>query len=134
MVTSIGLLVGIPSLLTVIFTNQPFYGVPSILFNPNNVYFHLFGLHEVPLNGIFLSTVLVTAVVLLAMVVLMRFTNLGLKMRATVENRRLVQLDGIQRQPGRRVGLGYLQPAGRPRRRPACPPVRPIRNRRTTSP
>jgi branched-chain amino acid transport system permease protein len=95
LVTSIGLLVGIPSLLTVIFTNQPFYGVPSILFNPNNVYFHLFGLHEVPLNGTFLSTVLVTAVVLLAMVVLMRFTNLGLKMRATVENRRLVQLDGI---------------------------------------
>ena len=95
LVTSIGLLVGIPSLLTVIFTNQPFYGVPSILFNPNNVYFHLFGLHEVPLNGIFLSTVLVTAVVLLAMVVLMRFTNLGLKMRATVENRRLVGVDGI---------------------------------------
>ena len=44
LVTGIGLLVGIPSLLTVIFTNHPIYGVPSILFNPNDVYFHLFGL------------------------------------------------------------------------------------------
>ena len=94
-VTSISLLVGIPSLLTVIFTNQPFYDVPSILFNPNDVYFHLFGLQAVPINGIFLSTVLVTAVVLVAMVVLMRFTSLGLKMRGAIESRRLVQLDGV---------------------------------------
>ncbi len=94
-VTGISLLVGIPSLLTVIFTNQPFYNVPSILFNPNDVYFHLFGLQDVPINGIFLSTVIVTAVVLVAMVVLMRYTSLGLKMRGAVESRRLVQLDGI---------------------------------------
>jgi len=94
-VTGISLLVGIPSLLTVIFTNQNFYAVPSILFNPDTVYFHLFGLQDVPINGIFLATVIVTAVMLVAMVVLMRFTSLGLKMRGAVESPRLVQLDGI---------------------------------------
>ena len=37
----------------------------------------------------------VTAAVLIALVVLMRFTSLGLQMRGAVESRRLVQLDGV---------------------------------------
>ena len=94
-VTGIALLVGIPALLPVIFGNENYYNPPSVLFNPNIVYFHLFGLQNIPINGIFLSTVVVTAVVLVAMVVLMRFTGVGLQMRGAVESRRLVQLDGV---------------------------------------
>ena len=94
-VTGISLLVGIPALIPVIFGNENYYNPPSVLFNPNIVYFHLFGLQNIPINGIFLSTVVVTAVVLVAMVVLMRFTGIGLQMRGAVESRRLVQLDGV---------------------------------------
>lgn len=41
------------------------------------------------------TAVVFTAVVLVAMVILIRFTSLGLQMRGAVESRRLVQLDGV---------------------------------------
>ena len=94
-VTGISLLVGIPALLSVVFGNANIYDVPSVAFNPTTVYFHLFGLAGVPINGIFLSAVVCTAVLLVVLVVLMRGTGLGLRMRAAVESRRLVQLDGV---------------------------------------
>jgi branched-subunit amino acid ABC-type transport system permease component len=92
LVTGISLFVGIPALLPVLFGSQNQYNSPSILFNPNTVYFRV---AQTPVNGIYLSSVVVTAVVLVALVVLMRFTNLGLQMRGAVESRRLVQLDGV---------------------------------------
>ncbi len=92
LVTGLSLFVGIPALLPVLFGSQNQYNSPSILFNPETVYFRLAG---TPVNGIYLSSVIVTAVVLVALVVLMRFTNLGLQMRGAVESRRLVQLDGV---------------------------------------
>jgi len=91
-VTGIALLVGIPSLLPVVFGNENLYNAPSVLFNINTVYLHIAGQ---PINGISVSSVLFTAVVLVALVVLMRCTSLGLQMRAAVESRRLVQLDGV---------------------------------------
>ena len=91
-VTGIALLVGIPALLPVIFGNQTLYNPPTILFNQDNVYFTLSGY---PVNGHDLSVVVVTAVALAAVLLLMRFTALGLYMRAAVESRRLVQLDGV---------------------------------------
>jgi len=94
-VTGISLLVGIPALLSVVFGSGNLVDVPSIAFNPTTVYFHLFGLADVPINGIFLSAVVVTAIILAVLVVLMRGTSLGLQMRAAVESRRLVQLDGV---------------------------------------
>lgn len=90
-VTGIALLVGIPSLLSVIFGNQTLYNPPTILFNQDTVYFTLSGY---PVNGHDLSVVVVTAAALVAVLVLMRFTDLGLKMRAAVESRRLMQLEG----------------------------------------
>ncbi len=92
LVTGISLFVGIPSLLSVIFGNNNTYGPPSILFNPDTVYFHLFG---TPVNGVDVTTVVTTVVVLVALVLLMRFTNLGLQMRGAVESRRLIELDGV---------------------------------------
>jgi branched-chain amino acid transport system permease protein len=91
-VTSICLAVGIPALLPVFFGNQTLLNPPSILFEQSTVYFTFFG---TPVNGAFLSSIIVTALALLALVVLMRFTPLGLQMRGAVESRRLVQLDGV---------------------------------------
>jgi len=94
MVCSLALLVGIPSLLPVIFGNQNLDATATIapFFNPNVVYFTLWG---TPINGIYLSTVSVTVLVLVLLTILLRYTNLGLQMRAAVESRRLVQLDGV---------------------------------------
>ena len=94
MVCSLALLVGIPSLLPVIFGPQNLDATATILpfFNPNVVYFTIAG---TPINGIYLATISVTVVVLVLLTILLRFTNLGLQMRAAVESRRLVQLDGV---------------------------------------
>lgn len=94
MVCSLALLVGIPSLLPVIFGPQNLDATATILpfFNPNNVYLTIWG---TPINGIYLSTISATAVVLVLLTVLLRGTNLGLQMRGAVESRRLVQLDGV---------------------------------------
>jgi branched-chain amino acid transport system permease protein len=91
-VTGIALLVGIPALLPVIFGSQTLYNPPTILFDQNTVYVTLSGY---PVNGHDLSVVVVTAIALTAVLVLMKFTALGLYMRAAVESRRLVQLDGV---------------------------------------
>jgi ABC-type branched-subunit amino acid transport system permease subunit len=94
LVCSIALLVGIPSVLPVIFGKQNLDATATIapFFNPNVVYFTLWG---TPINGIYLSTVSVTVVVLVLLTVLLRYTSLGLQMRAAVESRHLVQLDGV---------------------------------------
>jgi branched-subunit amino acid ABC-type transport system permease component len=94
MVCSLALLVGIPSLMPVFFGNQNLDATATILpfFDPNTVYFTLW---NTPINGIYLSTISVTAVVLVLLTILLRYTALGLQMRAAVESRRLVQLDGV---------------------------------------
>ncbi len=94
-VTGLSLLVGIPSLLPVVFGNSNVVGVPSIAFNPDTVYFHLFGMALVPVNGIDLSAAVFTVGILVVLVLLLRTTFLGLEMRAAVESRRLVQLQGV---------------------------------------
>lgn len=101
-VTGLALLVAIPELLPVLLGNQNIYATPSVLFQPDTVYFRIF---DTPINGIYLSSVVVTAVVLVLLVGLMRFTNLGLQMRGAVESRRLVQLDGIN--AGRVVAVAW---------------------------
>ncbi len=94
LVVSIAMLVGIPSILPVIFGPQNLDATATIFpfFNPNVVYFTILG---TPINGIYLSTISVTVVVLILLTILMRFTSLGLQMRGAVESRRLVQLDGV---------------------------------------
>jgi branched-chain amino acid transport system permease protein len=94
MVCSLALLVGIPNLLPVFFGNQNLDDTATILpfFDPNTVYFTLWG---TPINGIYLSTISATAVILVLLTILLRYTSLGLQMRAAVESRRLVQLDGV---------------------------------------
>jgi len=103
LVTGISLFVGIPSLLAVLFGSGNTYSPPSILFDPNTVYFRVFG---TPVNGIYITTVLTTAVILIALVALMRFTSLGLQMRGAVESRRLIELDGVN--AGRVVATAWM--------------------------
>jgi len=102
LVTGIALFVGIPALLPVLFGSANQYNSPSILFNPDTVYFRV---ASTPINGIYLSSVVVTVAVLVALVILMRFTNLGLQMRGAVESRRLVQLDGVN--SGRVIAIAW---------------------------
>ncbi len=101
-VTGIALLVGIPALLPVIFGNQTLYNPPTLLFNQETVYFTLSGY---PVNGHDLSVVVITAAVMVAVLVMMRFTGLGLFMRAAVESRRLVELEGVN--AGRVVSIAW---------------------------
>src|SRR3984957_4934535 len=102
LICSISMLVGIPTILPVIFGPQNLDDTATIFpfFNPNVVYFTVAG---TPINGIYLATITVTAVVLVALTVLLRYTSLGLQMRAAVESRRLVQLDRVNS-----GGLGAL--------------------------
>ena len=94
LVVSIAMLVGIPSLLPVLFGAQNLDDTATIFpfFNPNVVYFRVWG---TPINGIYLAVISVTVVVLVVLTAVLRFTNLGLQMRAAVESRRLVELDGV---------------------------------------
>jgi len=101
-VTGITLFVGMPALLPIFFGSQNLQNAPSILLNINNVYFHIFSR---PINGRERATMVVTVVVLVAVVVLMRFTPLGLQMRGAVESRRLVELDGVN--AGRVVAVAW---------------------------
>jgi branched-chain amino acid transport system permease protein len=91
-VMGIAILVGLPTLIPVIFGNQNLYNAPSLLWNQGNVYFTL---ASYPVDGQDITVVVVTAIVIMAVIGLMRFTGLGLQMRATVESRRLVQLTGV---------------------------------------
>ena len=63
LVTGISLFVGIPALLSVLFGNANTYSPPSILFDPNTVYFRVFG---TPVNGIDITAVVTTVVILSA--------------------------------------------------------------------
>src|SRR6202046_881627 len=94
LICSISLLVGIPTILPVIFGPQNLDDTATIFpfFNPNVVYFTIAG---TPVNGIYLATISVTVVVLILLTILLRYTSLGLQMRGAVESRRLVQLDGV---------------------------------------
>ena len=94
LVTGLSLLVGIPTLLPILFGNGNLTATPPIGFS-STFYFHLFGISAFPITGFDASTVIFTVIMLVALVILMRFTPLGLRMRGAVESRRLVQLDGV---------------------------------------
>jgi branched-chain amino acid transport system permease protein len=62
-----------------------------VFFSPARVYFRIGGY---PINGGFLSTVVFSVVVLVVLSALLKYTLLGLRMRAVVESPRLLQLAG----------------------------------------
>lgn len=90
LVSSLGLLVGIPPVVTFLWSGDHF-NPPSIAPNPNHLY--RFGSHHVDGNQLMVMIITVAVVILLG--ALFRFTAVGLKMRAVVESPRMVELAGI---------------------------------------
>ncbi len=91
-VSAVGLLIAIPQTLPVLFGSTPRLDPPSLWLDPSRIVFHLF---STPVNGGELSTTVITVGVVLAVVVFLRRSPVGLEMRAVVESRRLAQLQGI---------------------------------------
>ncbi|MGH9302124.1 MAG: ABC transporter permease subunit, partial [Acidimicrobiales bacterium] len=91
-VTSLGLFVALPNIVTIVFSNKPRLAPPSLVLSPDVVYFHL---GSTPVNGNELATVIVTVASAAILAVLIRATSLGLQMRATVESRRMARLEGV---------------------------------------
>ena len=111
-----------------IFFGPPPRRPPDLLLNPNHVYLHLW---STPINGGELATIVVTVVAVAAVVVLLRWTGIGLQMRAAVESRRMLQLEGVNARPGGGGGVGVVQRDGRPGRGAAAPALRAAAHRTT---
>jgi len=92
LVPSLGLLVALPQVALIIAGSEPVIPPPAVLGNAQRVYVHL---GPVPLSGLELSISVVTVVVVVALVVLFRFTPVGLEMRAVVESPRMTELAGV---------------------------------------
>jgi branched-chain amino acid transport system permease protein len=92
LVPSLGLLVALPQLALIIAGSTPDIPPPALFVNAQKVYAHL---GSVPLSGLELSIFGCTLVVVAILVVLFRFTPVGLEMRAVVESPRLTELAGI---------------------------------------
>jgi len=92
LVPSLGLLVALPQVALIIAGSEPVIPPPAVLGNAQRVYVHL---GPVPLSGLELSISAVTVVVVAALVVLFRFTPVGLEMRAVVESPRMTELAGV---------------------------------------
>ena len=93
------MLIAIPSALQLVFGGQERLAPPSLWLPPDSVYFHVAG---DAINGTELSTVVVTLAVVLGASLMSHFTQIGLRMRAMAESRRMVQLAGINSE---RVGI-----------------------------
>ncbi len=92
LVPSLGLLVALPQVALIIAGSTPTIPPPAIIGNAQTVYLHL---GSVPLSGLELSITAATVVVAAALLVLFRFTPVGLEMRAVVESPRMTELAGV---------------------------------------
>ncbi len=92
LVPSLGLLVALPQVALMIAGSEPVIPPPAIVGNAQRVYLHL---GSVPISGLELSISACTVVVVGALVVLFRFSPVGLEMRAVVESPRMTELAGV---------------------------------------
>ncbi len=90
--SSLGVLIAIPLLIPIIFGSATRTQIAYVWLNPQTVYFTLY---KTPLDGTTIATTVITVVVVLGLVALFRWSNIGLQMRAVVESRRLAQLEGV---------------------------------------
>ncbi len=91
LVTAIGLMLAIPETVRVVFGTEVRNGPPSLAPDPSRVY--SFGEHVI--NADIAITVVCTFVVVVGLTVLLRWTSLGLRMRAVVESARMAELNGL---------------------------------------
>jgi branched-chain amino acid transport system permease protein len=93
LVPALGLLVAIPSVMEMIFGTAVRLAPPSLVLNPDEVFFHIDG---VAVTGEEIVTTLVTIVAVGALALAFSSTSIGLKMRAVVESPRMSELEGIR--------------------------------------
>lgn len=91
LITAIGISIGVPSIVDFIFGTKDKLNPPSLAPDPNHVY--RLGSYYIDGNGLF--TVVVTVALIVGLGLMLRYTTLGLRMRAVVESPRLVELAGI---------------------------------------
>jgi branched-chain amino acid transport system permease protein len=92
LVTVLGLLVAIPQILKLWFGQNPQYGTQGIVPNGDKAY-NPFGTVFVSRDD--LATIGVTIIAVVLLMLLFRYTALGLRMRAVVESPRMTELAGI---------------------------------------
>lgn len=92
LVTTLALLVAIPQVLKLWFGQNPQYGTQGIVPNGDHAY-NPFG--TVFVNRDDIATILVTLLAVGLLMLLFRYTALGLRMRAVVESPRMTELAGI---------------------------------------
>lgn len=91
LVTSLGLLVAVPQLVKIWLGSAQTFGVVGIWTNDNALY--RFGQYVI--DGRQAAILLSTAVVVVALIAMFRWSSIGLQMRAVVESPRMTQLAGI---------------------------------------
>ncbi len=91
-VSAVGVFIAIPQALLIFFGSTPREDAPSLWLSSSVVEFHL---GSTPINGGEVTMTVITVSVVLAVVALLRWTPIGLEMRAVVESRRLAQLQGV---------------------------------------
>jgi branched-chain amino acid transport system permease protein len=90
--SSLGVLIAVPLLIPIIFGSSTRTQIAYVWLNPQTVYATLY---KTPLDGTVIATTVITVLVVLGLIALFRWTNIGLQMRAVVESRRLAQLEGV---------------------------------------
>jgi branched-subunit amino acid ABC-type transport system permease component len=91
LVTSLGLLVAMPEIVKLWFGDSPAFGPPTIW--PNQFGIYSFG--DYVLDGNQVATLISTAVAVLGLTLLFRYSTIGLQMRAVVESPRMTELAGV---------------------------------------
>jgi ABC-type branched-subunit amino acid transport system permease subunit len=96
LVTSIGLLVAIPQIVVIWFDTSATFGIEAIVPDKDVLYhFTLPGLGEFTVDRGQLATIVITVLAAIGLMLLFRFSALGLRMRAVVESPRMTELAGI---------------------------------------
>ena len=95
LVAALGLLVAIPQLVNLWFGQSPSFGVEGIWPSSQGSNFAVYHFGDYALNGDQVATLIATAVVVIGLSVLFRFSDIGLRMRAVVESSRMTELSGI---------------------------------------
>ncbi|MBV8949273.1 MAG: ABC transporter permease, partial [Actinobacteria bacterium] len=95
LVAALGLLVAIPQLVNLWFGQSPSFGVEGIWPSSQGSNFAVYHFGDYALNGDQVATLIATAVVVIGLTALFRFSDIGLRMRAVVESSRMTELSGI---------------------------------------
>lgn len=102
LVISIGLVVAVPAVMEIVFGSASRPGAPTIW--PEEFVFYRFGSYVI--DGNQAATLIATGVSVLGLVLLFRFSKLGLRLRAVVESPRMTALAGVN--PDRVSSLAWM--------------------------